>query len=164
MAAANQSTGTKPPSLTRQYRHEYAIWVAMNQRCSNRRSQGYRYYGKRGIKVCKRWKGTGGFKHFLTDVGPQPFERASLNRKNNNGNYKPSNAAWSDPKTQARNMRSNHVIEYQGKSMTLVEWAEKLAMKPGTLGARLAKGWEVEKTLTQPVAKRRPFDPWASRR
>ena len=162
MAAPSPNPSAKPLSLPKQFPHEYYIWASIHQRCKNPKSKVYRSYGARGIRVCTRWSGKNGFRNFITDVGPQRFKRASLNRKKN-GNYTPSNVRWADAKTQARNMRSNHVLEYQGKTMILVEWAELLGMKPGTLGARLKNGWPSAKALTKPVAKRRPFSPWARR-
>src|SRR5688500_15080113 len=128
MAAANPTTGPKPPPLTRKYRREYSIWSGMRQRCRNRRCKEYRYYGGRGIRVCRRWSGRNGFKHCLADLGPQPFPRASVHRKDNDGDYTPRNVVWADAKTQARHMRSNRVITYGGRTMILVEWAEKLGM------------------------------------
>jgi hypothetical protein len=151
MASASQTTGPKPPPLTRRYRREYAIWAGMHQRCRNPRCNEYRYYGGRGIRACRQWSGKNGFKHFVADVGPQPFPRASVHRKDNDGDYTPGNVIWADPKIQARHMRSNRVLLYKGTRMILVEWAEKLRMKPGTLGARLARGWSVEKALTVSV-------------
>ena len=164
MAAPSPNPNAKPLSLRMQYLREYRIWASMHQRCKNPKSKVYSSYGARGIRVCAKWSGKNGFRNFLADVGPQPFKRASLNRKNNNGNYTPGNVCWADPKTQARNMRSNHVITFRGKTMILVEWAEVLDMKPGTLGARLKNGWPIAKALTKPVAKRRLFSPWARRR
>ena len=155
MAAACSTPGPKPPPLTRKYRREYSIWAGMHQRCRNRRCKEYPYYGGRGIRVCRRWTGKNGFKHFLADMGPQPFPRASVHRKDNDGNYTPRNVTWADAKTQARHMRSNRVLVYKGRRMILVEWAETLGMKPGTLGARLAKGWPLEKALETPVGPSR---------
>ena len=34
---------------------EYKIWASMIQRCTNKKERCYKYYGGRGIKVCKRW-------------------------------------------------------------------------------------------------------------
>ena len=155
MAAASSTPGPKPLPLTRRYRREYAIWAGLRQRCRNRRAREYRYYGGRCIRVCRRWAGKGGFKHFLADLGPQPFKRASVHRVDNDGNYTPRNVVWADAKTRARHMRTNRVIEYNGRSMILVEWAEELGMKPGTLGARLAKGWSARRALTTPVGPSR---------
>jgi len=127
----------------------------MHQRCRNKKAREYKYYGKRGIRVCRRWSGKNGFKHFIADVGPQPFPRASVHRTDNNGNYTPSNVVWADAKTQARHMRSNRVLVYNGRKMILIEWAEEFGIKPGTLGARLAKGWPLEKALETPVGPSR---------
>jgi hypothetical protein len=164
MAAASQTNATKPLSLYRRHPREYSIWVAMHQRCRNRHCKEYPYYGGRGIRVCRRWTGRNGFKHFIADMGPQPFPHASVHRKDNDGNYTPRNVMWADPKIQARHMRSNRVLEYKGETKILVEWAERTGMKPGTLGARLAKGWSVMRALTRAVDPRRPFSPWANRR
>jgi hypothetical protein len=151
MAAANPTTGPKPPSFTREYHREYTIWAGMHQRCRNQNAREFRHYGGRGIRICRRWSGKNGFRHFFADMGQQPFPRASVHRKDNNGDYTPTNVMWATPKIQARNMRTNRVLRYKGRRMILVEWAERLKMKPGTLGARLARGWPVQKALTTPV-------------
>ena len=34
----------------------YKVWIDMIQRCHNKSSAAYKYYGGRGIKVCERWR------------------------------------------------------------------------------------------------------------
>lgn len=80
---------------------EYVIWKNMRQRCTNPRTPAFEYYGGRGIEICKRWNK---FENFLADMGPRPAG-LSIERKNNSGNYEPSNCIWADKKTQAMNRR-----------------------------------------------------------
>jgi len=82
----------------------YSAWRAMRQRCNHRLHKQYRDYGGRGISVCKRWNT---FENFAADMGPHPGKGWSLDRKRNNGNYRPGNCRWTTPKEQSRNQRSN---------------------------------------------------------
>jgi hypothetical protein len=128
---------------------EYHSWRNMINRCCNEKSKDYPRYGGRGIKVCDRWRDS--FENFLADMGPRPSPTHTLDRHpNNNGDYKPGNTRWATPTQQGRNKRNNLVLEFNGQSKVLAEWAELLGMKPVTLGSRLSKGWSVEKSLTTP--------------
>ena len=80
---------------------EYRAWLAMRERCSCPRYQGYDHYGGRGISVCDRWQTS--FEDFLQDVGAAPSPQHSLGRIDNDGNYEPGNVAWQTPVEQARN-------------------------------------------------------------
>lgn len=81
---------------------EYNSWRAMNKRCSNPNTPGYKNWGGRGIKVCKRWLK---FENFLADMGPRPAF-TSIERRNNDGDYKPSNCYWATRKEQRANQRN----------------------------------------------------------
>jgi hypothetical protein len=78
---------------------EFGIWWQMIQRCRNQKHKAYPRYGGRGIVVCERWQEFG---NFLEDMGPKP-DGLSLDRKDNDGNYEPSNCRWADSKTQSIN-------------------------------------------------------------
>jgi hypothetical protein len=147
----------------RRFPSEYAAWMSMRQRCRNPRCKEFKYYGMRGITVCPRWCGKNGFKNFLADLGVKPSAGLSLHRIDNDGNYQPGNVVWADRFTQARNMRNNRRLTFNGRCQTLVEWASEVGIKPGTLGARLKRGWTVAEALTRPVEPRKPFSQWAPR-
>jgi hypothetical protein len=75
----------------------------MRNRCRNPKASGFCHYGGRGITVCQRWNNS--FDAFAKDMGPRPSVKYSIDRKENDGNYEPSNCRWADAKTQARNQR-----------------------------------------------------------
>jgi len=61
---------------------EYGAWRGMLYRTSSRKCKSYKYYGERGIVVCKRWATS--FINFYKDVGPKPSPLHSIERINNN--------------------------------------------------------------------------------
>jgi hypothetical protein len=76
------------------------IWIGMKNRCYNPDLKEYKYYGKRGIKVCDRWLNS--FANFIKDMGIRPKNK-QIDRINNDGNYEPSNCRWSTPKQNVHN-------------------------------------------------------------
>lgn len=64
---------------------EYQRWRNMIARCYLPSNVGYKYYGGRGIKVCKRWRES--FAEYLADLGKHPGKEYSVDRKNNDGHY-----------------------------------------------------------------------------
>ncbi len=88
----------------------YNSWRGMKKRSLNPNNPNYRYYGGRGIKVCKRWMD---FENFLADLGERP-EGKTLDRIDNNKGYEPGNCRWATPKQQIQNRREvkDHKAQY----------------------------------------------------
>ena len=80
---------------------EYLTWYRIKRRCLNKNDNRYKYYGARGIKVCKRWLKN--YVNFLKDMGRKPSKRHSIDRIDNDSDYKPSNCRWATPLQQAQN-------------------------------------------------------------
>lgn len=132
-------------SISKQHKSEYASWSGMIQRCENPNVAQYADYGGRGITVCSRWRYA--FAAFLQDMGPKPFKGATIERKDNNGNYELANCMWADKITQCNNKRNNRVIEHDGQSHTLQEWSRITGIDRNTIATRLNYGWDVATAL-----------------
>jgi hypothetical protein len=133
------------------YHELRASWGSMWDRCTNPNDPNWDSYGGRGIKVCERWKD---FKLFLEDVGDRPSKKHSLDRwPDNDGDYKPDNIRWATHKEQNNNRRNNRYVTYNGFTLTVAEWADKLQISYETLAYRL-NHWSIVKSLTTPVKVR----------
>jgi hypothetical protein len=133
---------------------EYAAWEKARHRCHDPRSHAYKDYGGRGIVMCDRWRfgegGKNGFECFLEDMGCKPAPRMQIDRSDNLRGYEPGNCRWATLKEQNRNRRSNRLIEYDDRRITVIEASEISGIRYGTLIKRLDYGWPVGRAMTEP--------------
>lgn len=146
------SCGCKKGTHRQSYTEEYGIWKSLKQRCLNPKDTSYARYGGRGITVCAAWRDS--FQSFRRDMGPRPSPQHSIDRVDNDGPYAPWNCRWATQNEQQYNRGNNRHITFRGKTHTITEWANTLNMKTDLLHWRL-KHWEMERALTQSVARRR---------
>lgn len=130
---------------------EYAVWSAMIARCENLERWNYHRYGGRGIRVCERWRES--FAAFYADMGPRPVGH-TIERRDNNGNYEPSNCFWATKQRQANNRRSNVIVVIDGESHTIAEWGRIRGVSHQYISWRLKQGWPIEEALSPKL--RRP--------
>ena len=123
----------------------YVRWVNMIARCYKEKHPAYQYYGKRGISVCDRWRKS--VFNYVADTGVAPFKGAQLDRIDNDGNYEPSNMQWVTSSRNNRNRRSTKFITFNGETMCLADWADKLGLKRKSLMSRINMGWPIEQVL-----------------
>ena len=76
----------------------WGIYSGMLQRCNNKKSPAYPYYGDRGIKVCEQW--VQDYYCFESHMGARPSKYHSIDRINNDGDYEPGNVRWATQKEQ----------------------------------------------------------------
>lgn len=122
---------------------EYTAWMNMRQRCENPNFNGYGLYGGRGIKVCDEWRD---FSRFISDMGRRPTPGHSLDRIDNESDYRPDNCRWATRKQQQNNRRNTVMID----GVPLVEICRALGLSPVTVDGRIRRGWPKSRWLEQP--------------
>jgi hypothetical protein len=126
----------------------YNSWKHMKERCYTSSCHKFRHWGGRGITVCEAWKNDFlAFKEWALANGYK--EGLTIDRIDVNGNYEPSNCRWVTVIEQANNTRRNHILNYNGQSKTIAEWARITGIKPDTIQHRIRRNWTVERALTE---------------
>lgn len=71
----------------------FTVWKRMIDRCYNKNHKGYKYYGARGITICKQWLNSP--TNFVNWAIKNGWKLGlQIDRKNNNSIYKPSNCRF----------------------------------------------------------------------
>lgn len=130
---------------------EYGCYHQMISRCRNTKHAAYKHYGARGIKVCERWNS---FDLFLADMGRRPSSRHSIDRIDNNKGYEPTNCRWATRDEQARNRRSNVLVVFNGRPMTVVEAARESGLDQNLISFRRRNGWANDDLFLAPDKRR----------
>lgn len=127
---------------------EYMTWTSMIKRCTNPNNKSYHRYGGRSITVCDRWLKS--FENFYADMGPRPTDQHSIDRRENDGNYEPSNCYWSTKEEQVNNRETNRIVYYKDKKYTIAQLSKECGIDYETLRHRLDRGWSVERSVETP--------------
>lgn len=69
----------------------YVIWKAMKGRCLNPNRSNYKYYGAKGIRVCKEWLTIEGF---MADMYESYRPGLTLGRIDHTKDYSKDNCLW----------------------------------------------------------------------
>jgi len=129
----------------------YHVREGMLSRCNNPNASEYKYYGGRGIKVCKAWHDPIKFNEWATASGYK--EGLVIDRINNNGNYEPNNCRWTTTKVNANNTSKNRRLTLSGETHTVSEWSNILKIHFNRIHTRLNRGWTTKRALTTPLRK-----------
>lgn len=133
---------------------EYRAWQLARLRCTSPTHPAYASYGGRGITFHAAWLDDPAA--FIAHVGPRPSPKHEIDRIDNDRGYEPGNVRWATRKENDRNRRSNRMLTCWGATRTLVEWCERLGLRPDTVSKRLDAGWTVERALTTAARPKAP--------
>ena len=122
----------------------------MKTRCYNSGRPGYKYYGGRGIGVCRRWLDD--FFAFVADMGEKPSPAHQIDRIDPDGDYCPENCRWVLPVTQQRNRRKHLFLTHNGETLPCSVWSERTGIPKDTLRKRVTlHGMSHEDAITRPL-------------
>lgn len=152
----NQNLNTFNPEYPISKTRIYQIYQGMKQRCYNPNNDAFSHYGGRGISICPEWLGENGVQNFISwslDNGYE--ENLTIDRKNNGGNYEPSNCHWVTQSYNAsKGMTDFPFFEQKPltsagdvirkvllcKNITNKQLAEKLGVQQQSLSNKLYRG------------------------
>lgn len=101
---------------------EYTTWASIKHRCYNIKYKEFHLYGGRGIKMSPIWRES--FIQFISDMGLKPSDKHSIDRINNDDDYRKENCRWVLPSTQTQNRRCARKILFHGQEMSIKDFSE----------------------------------------
>lgn len=137
----------------------YDIWHGMKRRCNVETDSAYKNYGGRGITVCEEWNEFEPFMKWALANGYQ--DDLTIERKDVNGNYEPSNCTWATRLEQARNKRKS-IRSYglDGKEAHIRDIVDGKRIPYWVIEDRIRKGWDVEQAMRTPLKRNEDRGRW----
>ena len=155
VAATKQRQTTHGQSRSRAYR----IWHGIRQRCCNENKREYPDYGGRGICICPEWTDFAAFYAHVLTLLPDGMtdipKHLTIERKDTDGHYEPSNVILATRTQQNRNTRRNHLVTVDGVTKSIAEWAEVKGVPYYIPLQRIHNGWDPALAVTTPMKYRR---------
>lgn len=126
----------------------YRIWDGMKQRVYNPNAPMYKYYGGKGVVICKEWHGFQGFRKWAESNGYK--DNLTIDRIDVNGNYEPGNCRWVTQRRQSRNTTKTRWVTFKGKKMSMKDASELAGIKYYVLQGRIYRNDPEELWFLQP--------------
>ena len=114
------------------------IFNSMKQRCYNKNNKSYKWYGAKGIKICKEWMDnpkcfedwsvTNGYSDDLT-----------IDRIDEDKDYSPDNCRWVTVADNTKYKSTTRTIQVGGISKTGREWAYFLGLGTNVINTYIRK-------------------------
>lgn len=123
----------------------YKVWQSMKTRCSNPKSNRFRYYGGKGITYDPTWET---FEGFYTDMHEGYKEGITLDRIDRAKGYSKENCRWVNVTAQNNNKSDNLSIFYRGRWHTPKQIAELVGLPRSLVYNRKRAGWSDERLVS----------------
>lgn len=131
-------------------------YYKMIARCHNPEYTDYKYYGGRGISVCKEWRENRDiFAEYYMKLENYGKDGYTLDRIDNSEDYKPGNVRLTSKIVQANNTRRNKTLEIDGETYTIAEFSRKFDLGQNFVIDRIKLGYTPEEIISVPRYGRR---------
>jgi hypothetical protein len=84
-------------------------------------------------------------------MGVKPTQKHTIDRIDRNLGYFPENCRWATQKEQQNNRVTNVLVEFEGRSQNLKQWALEAGIPYKSFWRRIKAGWDFQKALTTPI-------------
>lgn len=122
------------------YTRLYGIYQNIKDRCYNTNNHSYHLYGGRGIKMCDEWLNNPqtffDWSYQNGYVEGKSRKEQSIDRKDVNGNYEPSNCRWVNQTVQNYNKQDTIRVLVNGEEKTLLDLHTEYSVPLTTLRSR----------------------------
>jgi hypothetical protein len=122
----------------------YKTWIGMKDRCYSKSYKGRHNYGERGIDVCEEWQLS--FETFQKWALANGYkEGLTIDRKDNDGDYCPSNCQFITRAANNGKKRTCYTIKCpDGVERNLLQVAEIVGVTHATLSRRIKQNPDIK--------------------
>lgn len=141
----------------------HTVWKDMIYRCEKTYIRNYSDYGGRGIKVCKEWHDLNAFAKWAYENGyDDTAERGkcTIERRDVNGNYEPSNCYFTNMFEQNSNRRITVKVKYNGDDIPLMKLCKDININYTKAYNRIRKGDTIEEVIKELTDKGETYKPY----
>jgi len=110
----------------------YQIYKGIKQRCYNKNTPAYKYYGAKGIVLCDEWLSDFNIFKYWSEANGYEINK-SIDRIDPNNIYSPENCRWVSFEKQQNNKLNSFFLTIDGDKKTIAEWANYCNINKQTL-------------------------------